>query len=206
MNGRAAEQSSDTIRSGFHHCLGRCGASRLSRDRALLALRLAEPRQTGFVPGGLRSLARTRSVPLGTRLSADLLPGDPDRRERQHPRAADRECPINTDVPSPVSGPARPRCASSKPPAELRIDARANTSSRLTSRAAQTHLFPLQTCPLARTDRLTLLLLRLHSGELTWASSGLRRPATDRRQVAPAYPRSQVPSPPPGRLACPTRF
>ena len=32
--------------------LMRKSASRLSRDQALLALRLPEPRQAGFVPGG----------------------------------------------------------------------------------------------------------------------------------------------------------
>ena len=91
----------------FQSYFGWYSASRLSRDRALLALRLAEPRQAGFVRGRLRSLARARTS--GSRLSrdltasGDLLPRGSARRGRHPLSAVERDRPLNADVPSPLS-------------------------------------------------------------------------------------------------------
>ena len=131
---RAWRQRSDTLmRSGCIgplHGRGPWSASRLSRDRALLALRLPEPRRAGFVPVGLRSRARAQSAPPASRLRPDftaldnLLPRRPRLEwaaasQRRGQGSSDQSrCPLPSFKP-----PARTRCVSSKPPAEIQIDA-----------------------------------------------------------------------------------
>src|SRR4051794_17445974 len=98
-----AEQQPDAIETRPLGYRGRCSAPRLSRDRALLASRLPEPRRAGFFPGGLRPLARARSAPpsppSSARISRRWLICSP----RPQPGGAERNYPINADVPSPLS-------------------------------------------------------------------------------------------------------
>src|SRR3954470_10761991 len=58
-----AEQYPDAIRVAPHTIMVLLARPGFSRDRALLALRLAELRPVGFVSDGFRPLARARSTP-----------------------------------------------------------------------------------------------------------------------------------------------
>jgi len=88
----------------FNCCkfLMRKSASRLSRDQALLALRLPEPRRTGFGGVGAERLW-LRAVAGFYGISRSAPPRAHPEREPQRPSAAEWDCPINASVPSPRS-------------------------------------------------------------------------------------------------------
>jgi len=82
--------------------LMRKSASRLRRDQALLALRLPEPRRTGFGRVGAERLW-LRAVAGFYGISRSAPPRAHPEREPQRPSAAEWDCPINASVPSPLS-------------------------------------------------------------------------------------------------------
>src|SRR3954447_17048886 len=94
-----AEQYPDAIRH-YRACSRSWFIERVPAEPEPGPTRLAAPRApaSGFRPGWVTVPRAGAEHTSGSWLwwdrmaSADLLPGDPDRRERQHPRAADREC------------------------------------------------------------------------------------------------------------------